>query len=187
MKRIILICITALLFGGCKKDKVSPPLSYYQSQGNFLLLIVGDSLESIYEFSLPTIQTFNDSLALNYDLIDDGMSFYSYWKLTPNEDTLFWSYANIFTFNEERISSNDLKMSSSHLAFEPNQFQLIDAPPNTNTEELWSEISNVDLVREYRSSAPNSKIVISRQIQSIYNEEYNFSALHEKHFLFLVK
>jgi hypothetical protein len=122
MKRIIFIIVTALLFGGCKKDKVSPPLNYYQSQGNFLLLIVGDSLESVDEFSLPTIQTFNDSLALNYVSVDNGISKYYYWKLTPNDDTLFWSYANIFTFNEARISSNDLMMSSSHLAFDPNQF-----------------------------------------------------------------
>ena len=193
MKFTIPIVLFGLLFIGCKKDKVTPTASvnqnYYQSNGNFLILVVGDTLESAYEYNLPTIQFNNDSLPISYESVPDGTGMYEYryWKFQPNNDTLFWTYSNSFTFMEDPISSNDLLPLSSSLSFDINQFQVIESTVNTNIEGLWTFVSQLAIVKEYRNSSPNSKIGISRQIVYIYDEQLGFSVPFEKYLLFLAK
>lgn len=100
-----------LLLLSCNKDKVAPfnpivePI-YYQTDGNFLLLVVGDSLDYGFEFNLDSIQLSNDSISL-IPTITPGPSWtgnYYYWKINADDDTLFWSQANVYTFMEDQIN-----------------------------------------------------------------------------------
>ena len=193
MKFIITVIILGFLIAGCKKDKVNPietvNQNYYQSNGNFLILVVGDTLESAYEYGLSTIQFNNDSLPINYESVPDGIGMYEYqyWKFQPNSDTLFWTYSNNFMFVEDEINANNLLSLNSSLTFDLNQFQIIGSTVNTNIQDLWINVSQLDIVKEYRDSSPNSKIGVSRQIVYIYDEQLGFSVPYEKHLFFIAK
>ncbi|MCJ8292680.1 MAG: hypothetical protein HRT58_22525 [Crocinitomicaceae bacterium] len=191
MKLTVIFLIIGFVFVGCKKDKVTPVISssYYQSDGNFLILVLGDTLESVYEYNLPPVQLSNDSLQINYESVpgETGLYNYQYWKIQPNNDTLFWTYSNTFTFMEEQVSSKSLLSLNSSLSFNLNQFQVIGSSLNVNIEDLWSNVSLLDIVKEYRESSPNSKIGISRQVVYIYDDQLNFNVPHLKHLIFVAK
>jgi hypothetical protein len=193
MKFELVLSLFVLSLIGCNKDEVKPieppVFNNYQSEGNFIIFVIGDSLEFAYEYNLSTIQLNNDSLPISYESVLDGsgMYYYHYWKFQPNTDTLFWSYSGSFEFIEEQVSSNDLLSLNNAVSFDLNQFQLIDSSPNTNIEYIWGNVSQLDIVKTYRESAPNSKIGLSKQIVYVYDPQLGFSIPQSKHLLFLVK
>lgn len=190
--RLVKILIVLFLFS-CAKDKVQPVVSEgitsYQSDGNFLILVIGDSLETIYEYDLPAIQLANDSLQISVESVPGGTGLNDtlFWKIEANNDTLFWTYSNNFNFMEEDITSDSLLFLCSTLAFNVNQFQFIHSNSNFETEDLWNKVAALEIIKEYRESSPNSKIGISRQVFFTYDEELGFSVPIEKHLMFLVK
>ena len=181
----------------CKKDKVELPttteVDYYESTGNTLILIVDDNgeLECAYEYDLDVIQLNNDSLPLVHEVVNGPNDTYYYCKLSPNPDTLYW-YSNWFnpnylTFCEERINANQLLHLTTLIPYDSTQFQVFTSNPNIDFASIWSAVSDLDIVKTYRTVLPNSKIGISKRVVMEYNEELGFSLGVQKYFIFLVK
>lgn len=105
----------------------------------------------------------------------------------PNPDTLFWSSSNDFKFMTNNIEENKLKILNNSITYDSAQFQFLGSQNNTNYSSIWSKVSNLEIVKTYRNSLPNSKIGISRVVINEYNEQLGVSAPVEKYFLFLVK
>lgn len=188
--RTTIITLLLLTIIGCEKDKVAPlapPINYYQSQGNFLILVIGDTLDYAYEYNLGIIQFTNDSLPIETESVSDGFYPFTCWKLTPNPDTLLWNYNITSGFMEEQISGDRLLSLNSSLSYDSNQFQIVFPGPNIDVESSWDQVSHLEIVKEYRESTPNSKIAISRQVLWFYDEELGFTIPYEKHLIFLAK
>lgn len=192
MKTTALILLIGLIFLGCKKDKVlpvtSPDANYYNSKGNLLILVIGDTLESAYEYCLSTIQLSNDSLPIDYFAVPDetGLYGYEYWQFLPNSDTLFWTHPNSVKFMENHIDANNLLTLQASLEYIPTQFQAIGSPTN-ETEDIWNVVSNLEIIKNYRGISPNSKIGIAKFVVNTFIEEWGFSVGDPKHFIFLAK
>lgn len=185
---------TLLLFIGfvvvsCTKDKVPAPMvsNYYQSQGNLLILKIGTNLEGIYEYNLASTVLNNDSLPLCFSSYTDGINYFNYLKFTPNPDTLLQISANNFTFFTNQIDKINLQYLNSTLPFDAVQFQSLGTQNNINYAQLWSKISNLDLVKTYRNSNPNSKIGINRIVINVYDEQLGISVPNAKYLIFLAK
>lgn len=193
MKFELILSLLVLASVGCAKDKVesieSTTPDYYESEGNFLILVIDDTLECVYEYNLSTIQLNNDSLLVNYESVADAnnMFNYLYWKLDPNSDTLFSSHPHNFEFFVAPVSSNDLLSLSTSMPFNLNQFQTIGSSPSTSVQDLWEVVSDLDIARTYRESLSNAKIGMSRHVITAFDPQLGFAVPHEKHFLFLAK
>lgn len=189
-KNLIFLFIATTLFG-CKKDKVEVPTpintNYYQSNGNLLILEIGEIFENAYEYNLSAIQLNNDSIPISIETESNQVTNFSYWKLLPNPDTLFWSSSNDFKFMTNNIEENKLKILNNSITYDSAQFQFLGSQNNTNYSSIWSKVSNLEIVKTYRNSLPNSKIGISRVVINEYNEQLGVSTPVEKYFLFLVK
>jgi len=193
MKYLLFVGLIGFSLSGCKKEKPIPlaetKMNYYESDGNFMIFVVDDSLELAYEYNLQTIQLSNDLLPLIYESVlgPNGMYNYNYWKLQPNNDTLFWTYGGNLTFLEELIDINDLETSNLPSIPESNQFQIIGGNPNINILGLWDKVSSLEIVKEYRNSSPNSKIGILSQVVLGYDDATSLSFPVMKHFIFISK
>jgi hypothetical protein len=192
MKCAAFILFIALTFIGCNKDKVpnlSDAMNYYQSTGNVLILVVGDTLVATYEYNLPTIQLINDSLPIIYETFPDPNSWhpYYYWKFLPNTDTLFWTTHGSHQFMEDQINNHELLSLNAPVIFDINHFQFIQTSSTIDLQEIWEIVACLDIVKTYREASPTSKIGVSRQVLYIYDEELNFSVPQEKFLIILVK
>lgn len=192
MKFEIILLLLALSFFGCKKDNVENQpevLNYYQSDGNVLIFVIGDTLEGTYEYNLSTIQLMNDSLPISFVSVPDSNSVFNfvYWKFLPNPDTLFWSNSWSHQFKEDKIGNQALFSLNTSLPFDLNQFQLIETSSNPNILELWEMVSHLEIVKSYRDASPTSKIGISRQVLFQYDEALGFNVPQEKYLIILAK
>ena len=196
-KKLLLLFFIGLALVNCKKDKVELPttteVDYYESTGNTLILVVGDDgeFEGAYEYDLDVIQLINDSLPLVHEVVDSSYDTYYFCKLSPNPDTLYWYSSwfnpNYLTFCEERINATQLLHLASLIPYDSTQFQLFPDQPTIDFATTWSAVSDLDIVKTYRTALPNSKIGISKRVVMEYNEELGFSLGVQKHFIFLVK
>lgn len=192
MKFEIILLLLALSFFGCKKDNVENQpevLNYYQSDGNVLIFVIGDTLEATYEYNLPNIQLINDSLPISYESTPDPSSMYQYqyWKFLPNPDTLFWIHPWSFEFMEDQIDNQELFSLNTSLPFDSTEFQLIETFTYPNVLELWETVSHLAIVKSYRDASPTSKIGISRQVLFQYDENLGINVPQEKYLIILAK
>ncbi|MCX8485736.1 MAG: hypothetical protein ORN53_00885, partial [Crocinitomicaceae bacterium] len=137
MKQICLIIILSFIAFSCKKEKVptSVQKSFYQSNGNFLVLKVGDELEAAYEYQLSSTSLSNDSLPLNWDSSDagiDGMTMHYFLTFVPNEDTIIQHVNNYFSYNAQLIDTSILEKLTSSIAYNHSDFQVIASSNNVN-------------------------------------------------------
>lgn len=191
MKQIGLIIILSFIAFSCKKEKVptSVQKSFYQSNGNFLVLKVGDELEAAYEYQLSSTSLSNDSLPLNWDSSDagiDGMTMHYFLTFVPNEDTIIQHVNNYFSYNAQLIDTSILEKLTSSIAYNHSDFQVIASSNNVNDATIWSKIANLDIVKTYRTSNPTAKIGIQRIVENVYDPQFGFSVPIEKHLVFLV-
>lgn len=191
MKQILLLMSLGIIAFSCKKEKVptSVQKSFYQSNGNFLVLKVGDELEAAYEYQLSSTSLSNDSLTLNWDSSDagiDGMTMHYFLTFVPNEDTIIQHVNNYFRYNAQLIDTNILEKLTSSIAYNHSDFQVVGSSNNVNDATIWSKIANLDIVKTYRTSNPTSKIGIQRIVENVYDPQFRFSIPIEKHLVFLV-
>lgn len=191
MKNILMLLVIGFTLFSCKKDKVKTTNSfsnhYYQSDGNLLVLMIGESVECAFEYNLGSTQLNNDSLPVNIETIFDGVNNTSYCRFIPNPDTLFWYSSNDITFMTEKINGNQLLSHNDSIPYDSTQFQLIDSQISFNYSPFWSKASKLDIVKTYRNSLPNSKIGITRLVINEFDEQLGFSLPVEKYLLFMVK
>lgn len=191
MKQIVLIILLSFIAFSCKKEKVptSVQKSFYQSNGNFLVLKVGDELEAAYEYQLSSTSLSNDSLPLNWDSSDagiDGMTMHYFLTFVPNDDTIIQHVNNYFSYNAQLIDTSILEKLTSSIAYNHSDFQVIASSNNVNDATIWSKIANLDIVKTYSTSNPTAKIGIQRIVENVYDPQFGFSVPIEKHLVFLV-
>ncbi len=191
MKHIALIILVSFFAFSCTKEKVpiSVQKSYYQSNGNFLVLKVGDELEGAYEYQLNTTVLSNDSLPLFWDSSVggiDGMEVQSYLKYVPNQDTIVQCVNLQFDYHTQLIDTSLLEKLTSSITYNHSDFQVIASSNNVNDAIIWSKIANLEIVKYYRTSNPTAKIGIQRIVEKMYDPQFGFSVPIEKHLVFLV-
>lgn len=191
MKQIGLIILLSFIAFSCKKEKVptSVQKSFYQSNGNFLVLKVGDELEAANEYQLSSTSLSNDSLPLHWDSSDagiDGMTMHYFLTFVPNADTIIQHVNNYFSYNAQLIDTSILEKLTSSIAYNHSDFQVIASSNNVNDATIWSKIANLDIVKTYRTSNPTAKIGIQRIVENVYDPQFGFSVPIEKHLVFLV-
>lgn len=191
MKQIVLIILLSFIAFSCKKEKVPTTVqkSFYQSNGNFLVLKVGDELEAAYEYQLSSTSLSNDSLPLHWDSSDagiDGMTMHYVLTFDPNEDTIIQHVNNYFSYNAQLIDTSILEKLTSFIAYNHSDFQVVGSSNNVNDATIWSKIANLDIVKTYRTSNPTAKIGIQRIVENVYDPQFGFSVPIEKHLVFLV-
>lgn len=190
MKNTLLFLLIGLTLFSCKKEEVQKPCNSnntYQSQGNLLLLGVGETFECAYEYNLASTQLNNDSLPINIETVQGNMFDTTYWKFTPNPNILISNSTNGISFSSNSIDENDLENMSYSLPYDSTQFQLFGNNYNTDSEEIWAQVSKLKIVKSYRDSNPNSKIGIAHIPVFEFNEQLGYKIPVLKHFLFLVK
>jgi hypothetical protein len=189
--KYVLPVILAVLILGCNKDKVpeinNDEASYYQSNGNLLILLIDGDFNRAYEYNLASTELTNDSLRIQVDSESGGLSFKTYWRYLPNPDTLFWQSDNKTTFNEFSIVTSSLEKLSTTVPLDTNLFQKIVIQEDVDYSEIWSEISNLSIVKTYRDALPQSKIGITREIIYELDEDLGFSVPKEVFIVVLVK
>lgn len=191
MKHIALIILVSFFAFSCTKEKVptSVQKSYYQSNGNFLVLKIGDELEAAYEYQLTSTSLSNDSLPLHWDSSDagiDGMTMHYFLTFVPNDDTIIQHVNNYFSYNAQFIDTSILEKLTTLIAYNHSDFQVIASSNNVNDATIWSKIANLDILKTYRTSNPTAKIGIQRIVENVYDPQFGFSVPIEKHLVFLV-
>lgn len=174
---------------GCKKEKIQEPSSCnsYVSSGNLLLLVVGETFECAYEYNLVSTPLKNDSLPISINTDQSSMFSASYWQYQPNEDTLFQSSSQQVQFYTSEIDENDLENLDYYMPYDSTQFQKINGNNNSNLSTAWNQISNLEIVKQYRNARPNSKIGIARVPFSEFNEQLGYAVMSTKNIIFLTK
>jgi len=194
MKQILLLMSVCVITFACTKDKVPPSIqkSFYQSNGNFLVLKVGTVLEGAYEYQLNTTVLSNDSLPLIWDHSVgsvDGMSGQSILRFFPNQDTIIdYFYQQQFDYHTQLVDTSLLQKLSVSIPYNHADFQIL-FPSNTVVSDamIWSKMANLDIVKTYRTSNPTAKIGIQRIIDYEYNPQVGCSLPIEKYLVFFVK
>jgi hypothetical protein len=188
MKRLFVLFLGLLSILGCSKDEVisADNPSYYQPQGNLLILQVGNEFEGAYEFQLNTISLINDSLQIAKYSNPNELHPNSYWKLLPNDDILFLSSSYEVNFGVPMISKDSLQFLFSAFTLDTSSIQLI-STSQINLTELCLKIANLAIVKSYRLSLPNSKIGLARIIMQELNDENGLMIPVEKYLFFLVR
>ncbi len=185
MKHFLHYFLIGLVALSCKKDKVpvNDTTNYYQSNGNFLVVKIGEKVETVYEYNLSSIALNNDSLPLTINSFSNG----HFWQFAPNSDTLFWYSGTSFSFTTSPVSEKQLQKWMTTLPYNSAQFQFFSNQGSSGLITVWEKISNLDLVKTYRSANPNAKIGVTSVIINEFNDEFGFSMPVEKHLVFLVK
>lgn len=164
--RIVFSIVILMLFTGCKKDDVesfyADPLDYYQAQGNLLILILDSqgSFNYAHEFQIDSLVLANDSIQMDIwnPWTPPGTSFSGI--LQPFNDTLYSHGESYYgVFREDKIQSTQFYRNNIYMPYELGDTQILDSiPGGVSYQQLWSNISNLDIVKKYRSDSPNSKV-----------------------------
>ena len=147
-----------------------------------------DSFEEAYEYDVSMSQIIDDSLPISIESTPGTSNMYNfnYWKFLGN-DTLFWSHETTMTWLEDRIPSEAFWTLDDPVEFDSSIFQPINSLPSEGWNQAWEQVSDLEIVRLYRTQNPTSRIGISRTIIWEYDPELSFSYPTEKHLLFMVK
>lgn len=191
--RIVLLLVILMALFACKKEKVeltSPAKvqSYYQSQGNLLVLEIGDKLEAVYEYNLPTLQIDSDTLALSYEKLSvASMDPYIVWKINPIDQVLFYAYQQKITYLEKKIEPTNLEKVNSTLPYDSAQFHLVENNLLVDLKILWDKVNNLRVLNAYRNQNANKKMSILRIVKQVYDESLGFSYPSERHLLIICR
>ena len=180
----LLLVLLGLALSACKKPQKT---NYYQSNGNVLILKVGENLEAAYEYNLANISLVNDSLPITYHTFSNGTTQNTFLQFSPNPDTLLEISQSTITFFTNSISSENLQQLYNALAFDSTNFQVLGGSSTMDFTSVWSKIAKLDIVKTYRNSHPTAKIGIQKFIFNEYDPQLGFSVPCEKFLVFLVK
>ena len=186
---LILPSLILLGFLACQKDENKYPCtnSDYRSQGNLLILKIGDELESAYEYNLPSTDLNNDSLPLYFESYTSGASSYQLLKFAPHHNALLQFSTQVFTFFAPEIDEKKLATRYAAKSINLNSFQHIGNTQNAGVETLWAKVSKRSIVHGYLGSNPDGPIGIMRIIVNEYDEQVGFGIPKEKYLLFFTK
>lgn len=190
MKAVIFaLAIVPLLFS-CKKDvSPNPTPSNYESQGNLLVLCIGDSLEYGLEFNVtPTSFT---NLPLSYFHIPHPNQTESStigFEYNLSSDTLFQYFeSRTLITSANIIAPSEFELLQNPITLDPNLIQNLVPNGNFSHQDVWSKINDLDVVHDYRNQFPTSSIGFAKLVLSEFSSEVNGSIPKIKYFVFLQK
>lgn len=198
MKFLFTLSVLLALIFSCKKASVSPTSidakSYYQSNGNFLVLQVGNVFEEAVEFNFPSLSLSNDSIIIQDSTVIDSMIINQYFYLANQNQVLFWSSNFInnngmisFDLGTTPIPAQDFAQNTQAFPFVLSAFQDLNPGYQSDYAAVWAKVSKLKIVQEYRDSNPMAKIGMKRFVVPEYDEALAMNIPVEKHLIFLVK
>jgi len=187
MKSIYLLLLLSLSLLACKKTSPCPSSTYYTSNGNLLILQLGEHFEGAYEFDLAYTALNNDSLPLSFESYLGPQGDVTSLRILPNPIPIFQLIANTIQWNTPMIDPTKLQQLPVSYPLDTSEIQAFGNPGNPNYPLLWDEISKLDIVHTYRKANPNTPVTVMKLITTSYNPELGFSVPSTKHLIFLVR
>ena len=187
MKSIYLLLLLNLSLLACKKTSPCPSSTYYTSNGNLLILQLGEHFEGAYEFDLAYTALNNDSLPLSFESYLGPQGDVTSLRVLPNPIPIFQLIANTIQWNTRMIDPTKLQQLPVSYPLDTSEIQAFRNPGNPNYPLLWEEISKLDIVHTYRKANPNTPVTVMKLITTSYNPELGFSVPSTKHLIFLVR
>jgi hypothetical protein len=187
MKSIYLLLLISLSLLACKKTSPCPSSTYYTSNGNLLILQLGEHFEGAYEFDLAYTALNNDSLPLSFESYLGPQGDVTSLRILPNPIPIFQLIANTIQWNTPMIDPTKLQQLPVSYPLDTSEIQAFGNPGNPNYPLLWDEISKLDIVHTYRKANPNTPVTVMKLITTSYNPELGFSIPSTKHLIFLVR
>lgn len=186
MKKLSIFILSGFFLFACTKDKV-PNKADSKINEHFLILMLDDSLETAVEYHLNPFQLENDSITFIRDHVSEGNYSYVYSKFKPTNDILFWTYQNKIQFTENELTSNQLNILEDSISLDKSKIQADIQINNSEIDFIWSKISNLTILKEYKDAKPTNKIAISHIVVQQYDENLGFTIPVQKYLVFLVK
>jgi hypothetical protein len=187
MKSIYLLLLISLSLLACKKTSPCPSSTYYTSNGNLLILQLGEHFEGAYEFDLAYTALNNDSLPLSFESYLGPQGDVTSLRILPNPIPIFQLIANTIQWNTPMIDPTKLQQLPVSYPLDTSEIQAFGNPGNPNYPLLWDEISKLDIVHTYRKANPNTPVTVMKLVTTSYNPELGFSVPSTKHLIFLVR
>lgn len=195
MKASIYLILCILFLSACQKDEISQGVNTdnlaHNYMGDLLLLVVSDTLEAAYTYSINSAELYTDSLPIFYttSTVNPYQDKDVHLHFASTTDTLYTrSHLDTLSFNANPL---DLKQISTSYHYMRIPFLLKDFTieyPNhkIQIEKSWNKISNLFVVRSYRSAAM-SKVFGHRMVVTEFDPELGFSTPKAKYIFILSK
>jgi len=186
MKNLLFVlAIVPLLFSCKKTDCQNPTPDNYVSQGNLLVLCIGDSLEYGLEFNVASTSFTNIPVAyfaVSHDNSDIG------FEHSASNDTLFqYFFGKILQTSVTPIAPSEFESMQNPITLDPNLIQNLVPNGNFSHQDVWGKINDLDVVHNYRNQFPTSNIGFAKLTLHEYDSELGFALPVKKYFVFLQK
>lgn len=189
MKALLILLISCILLVSCKKERPCYPKSgFYQSQGNVLIVVCGEEIDSVYEFKRSNSTPILDSVPfVTVNVFNFQNQEYTKHVLLQGIDSIFSKpqFGNIGV-PRTAIHPYYLEQTEELLEVESSSFQNNSFSSPLIVQNYWNKIAGLTLVKKYRENNL-SKIVVFRGIDFIYDEEVGFDVPIEKAIFVLVR
>lgn len=181
MRLIYFFCLP-LIFSACKDDQVRNP-----DDKKLLILQVGQEFEGGVEMILPisgqTIETLNPY----YTTLEEGLQASVFFQSEVLGDTLFsFNKDRILSYEASFIPKEEFAQSMENEVLSEEDFVQIVSSTEFPLQEIWSKVSDLEVVHTFMSFNQNEKIGITRWIVQEYDESLNTSIPVVKYFIYLV-
>ncbi|SFT79023.1 hypothetical protein SAMN05216474_2335 [Lishizhenia tianjinensis] len=193
MKPLIYLIPAFIFLSACQKEEISEGINndnqVHSYTGDLLLLVVSDTLEAAYTYSFSSAQLYTDSLPIFHTLSSvnpfDDKDFHLHFASAT--DTLYTrSHPGAMSYNGTPLPHQQLISSFNSMPFDLKNFTLEYLNHKNQIEKSWYKISNLSVVRSYRSFA-QSKIYGQRIIEMVFDPELGFSAPKAKYLFIFSK
>lgn len=189
MKALLVFLISCFLLVSCKKERPCYPKSgFYQSQGNVLIVVCGEEIDSVYEFKRSNSTPILDSVPFEtLNVFNFQNQEYTKHVLLQGIDSIYSKpqFGNIGV-PRTAIHPYYLEQTDDLLEVENTSFQNHSFSSPLIVQNYWNKIAGLTLVKKYRENN-SSKIVCFRVIDFVYDEEIGFSIPTEKAIFVLVR
>ena len=118
---------------------------------------------------------------------NSGLNQTALWYFGANIDPLLLSVDGRFSFFGREVYLPALYNFEEAFPFDSSSFQQLGSGSNFSYKKVWDNVSKLAMTYDYRFSNPTSKIGISRQIFSVYDESLGLSMPVEKFLVVLAK
>lgn len=188
MKALLILLISCILLVSCKKERPCYPKSgFYQSQGNVLIVVCGEEIDSVYEFnrsnSSPILDLvpFDTVNVFNFQIQQSTVHY-----LLQGLDSIYSQEHKKIRIPRLAIHPYYLEKTNDILEVDSDSFQKHPNQSISKVQNYWNKIAGLTLVKKYRENN-SSKIAFYRGIEFVYDEELGFDIPTEKAIFVLVR
>lgn len=187
------LLLSLFLFFSCQKEEITQEINNDNQEhsytGDLLLLVVSDTLEAAYTYSINSAELYTDSLPLffttstanPYGDLDAHLQFAS------TSNTLYTrSHIGNLSFNGTMLHQEQLIASYTSIPFDMKKFTIEHLNQKAQIQKSWYKISSLSVVRSYRSFS-KSKISSHRMMVMEFDPDLGFSTPKAKYIFILSK